>query len=121
MTGSTAAICSRPTLEGFTEHPSGLGDALLVAAVEGPLLDAFGLDEAEPGENLEVPVGARLGHPQLAGDEDAADPVSDQVAVHLGREVGAGLLQPVEDGEAPVARERGRQVAGNHLDSFLST
>src|SRR5438445_2020576 len=59
ITGSVAAICSRPTLEGVTEHPASLGDALLVAAVEGPLLDALGLDEPESGEQLEMPMRGR--------------------------------------------------------------
>src|SRR4051812_30115042 len=87
ITGSVAAICSRPTLEGVTEHPACLGDALLVAAVEGPLLDPLRPDEPEARECFEVTVRARLRHPQLVGDEDAADAVPHQVAVDLRREV----------------------------------
>src|SRR5256885_8933311 len=50
ITGSTEEISSRPTLEGFTEHPPRLGDPLLVAAIEGPLLDALRPDEPQPRE-----------------------------------------------------------------------
>src|SRR5882724_1603743 len=115
-----AAICSRPTLEGLTEQPAGLGDALLVAAVEGPFLDPLRLDQTQAGEDLEVLVRAGLGDAELVGDEEAAHAVLDQVAVDLGREVGPRLLQPVEDGQAAVVRQRRRHAARNHLVDILS-
>src|SRR5437762_3627816 len=119
ITFSVASIWVRPTLEGLTEHPAGLGDALLVAAIEGPLLDPFRPDEPEPREDLEVFVRARLGDAQLVGDEDAAHSVLDQVTVDLGRKVVAGLFQPVENGKPAVAGQGRRQIAGKHLGSFL--
>src|SRR5437763_16574728 len=67
ITFSVASIWVRPTLEGLTEHPAGLGDALLVAAIEGPLLDPLGRGEPEPREDLEVLVRAGLGDAQLLG------------------------------------------------------
>src|SRR5205814_7507833 len=118
---AVASIWVRPTVEGVTEHPAGLGDALLVAAIEGPLLDPFRPDEPEPREDLEVFVRARLGDAQLVGDEDAAHSVLDQVTVDLGRKVVAGLFQPVENGKPAVAGKGRRQIAGKHLGSFLST
>src|SRR6266403_1833783 len=95
---SVAAICSRPTLEGFTEHPAGLGDALLVAAVEGPLLDPLRLDQAQAGKDLEVLVRAGLGDAELVGDEEAAHAVLDRVV----------FLHQVLLG----AQERGRRRVG---------
>src|SRR6266478_340489 len=120
ISASVAAICSRPTLEGLTEHPAGLGDALLVSAVEGPLLDPLRLDQAQAGKDLEVLVRAGLRDAELVGDEEAAHALLDQVAVDLGREVGPRLLQPIEDGQAPVVRQRRCYAARSHLDNMLS-
>src|SRR5947207_13292373 len=97
MARSAAAM---PSLESATERPPRLGDALLVPPVEGPLLDAPGPDQPESGEDLEMLVRARLAHPQLVGDEEAADAVLDQIAVDLRGEVGPRPLEPVEDGQA---------------------
>src|SRR5713226_2487530 len=120
ITGSVAAISSRPTLERFTEHPARLGDSLLVAAVEGPLLDALRLNEAQCGEDLEMLVGARFTHAELVGDEHAAHAVLHQISVDLRREVVPRLLQPVEDGQAPLVRQRCRHVDRKHLVVMLS-
>src|SRR6266404_7484649 len=122
MARSARAIWSRPTgrSEGATEHPMRLGDASVVAAVEGPLLDALGPDQAQVAEDLEVLVRARLRDAQLVGDEEAADAVLDPIAVHLGREVAGGPLEPVEDPQAPLVGERRRHVGGKHLGSMLS-
>src|SRR5216684_434163 len=110
MTGSVAAISSLPTLERFTEHPARLGDALLVAAVEGPLLDPLRLNEPQGGEELEVFVRARFTHAELVGDEQAAHAIFHQISIDLGREVCRRLLQPVEDGQAPLVGQRCRNV-----------
>src|ERR1700730_5180704 len=120
ISASVAAICSRPTLEGLTEHPAGLGDALLVAAVEGPFFYPLRPDQAQARKDLEVLVRAGLRHAELVGDEEAAHAVLDQVAVDLGWEVGPRLLQPVEDGQPPVVRQRRRHAARNHLVTMLS-
>jgi hypothetical protein len=46
--------------------------------------------------------GRRLRDFQLAGDENAAHAVSDQVSISLGREVLGRVLQPIEDLQALV-------------------
>src|ERR1700687_1601055 len=89
-----------------------LGDALLVAAGEGPLLDALGADEAETRENAQMIADAGLRHAQLACDEKAADAVLHQIAVLLGREIPPRALEPLEDLQAARAGQRGRDLLG---------
>jgi hypothetical protein len=48
-------------------------------------------------QDLQMSSGRRLGHPELVGDEEAADPILNQVAVSLRRKVGDWILEPSED------------------------
>jgi hypothetical protein len=69
------------------------------------LADPLGGHQPGAGERLEVAGRGRLFDAELVGDEQHADAVVDQVAVLL-REVRPGVLQPLEDLEAPGARQR---------------
>src|SRR5262252_962135 len=83
-----------------------LGDALLVAPVERPLLDLLAADEPGVHEDAEVLACRRLADTELLRDEDAADAVLDEVAVGLGREMRRRIAEPVHDLEPPLVGER---------------
>src|SRR6185436_6667982 len=96
MRSSCSSMESLP-LPGAAEVALHTRDALLVATVERPLLDPLGDEQAGVDEHPQVLAGGGLPHSQLASDENAADAVLDQIAVHLRRKVGDRVAQPVED------------------------
>src|SRR3954463_1558944 len=83
----------RTPLPGGAEETPDLGDALLVAAVERPLADALGAQEAGLRQDAKVLACRRLSDPELLRDEQAADAVADQVARLLRRKVAARILE----------------------------
>src|SRR5215470_19483699 len=74
-----------------------LGDAVLVALVEDPLLDLLAPDQARPGEQLQMLAAGRRADAQLLRDEQRAYAVFDQIAIALRWEVGRGVTQPLKD------------------------
>src|ERR1700743_2196310 len=85
------------------EHLLRLGDPVLVAPVEHPLLDLPPPDQAGPAQQLQVLPAGRLADPELVRDEQRAHPVPDQVAVPLGREVRLRVPQPLQHQQPLVA------------------
>ena len=81
-------------------------DLDLVALVECPLFDPLGPDQFRLHQNLQVLAGGRLADPELIGDQYAADAVLDQVAINLRRKIRARVLQPFQDLQPAVARQR---------------
>ena len=79
-------------------------DAGFIALVKRPLLDALGFHEAGEKKNLEVLAGGGLADPQFFGNQHPANAVFDQIAVDLGPEVRAWLLQPFQDLQPAVVR-----------------
>src|SRR5437588_10758004 len=82
------------------------GDTGLVAFVERPLLDALGADQSCPRQDLQMFAHGRLAHAELLGDQYAADPVPDEIAVDLDAEMRPRAFQPLQDQEPAVARKR---------------
>src|SRR5215510_13881314 len=82
-----------------------LGDPLLVALVEDPLLDPLASDQARPGEQLQVLAAGRRADAQLLGDEQCAHAVFGEVAVALRWEVGHRVTQPLQDLKALLAAQ----------------
>lgn len=58
---------------------------------------------------------SRLAHPQLARNEQAANPVLDQISVPLRRKVLPGILQPLQNLQPSVVSERLNGVRKCHL------
>src|ERR1044072_9311093 len=72
-------------------------DPRIVAPVERPLLDAFGAHETGLYQHAHVFAECRRADLQLFRQQQATDTVLDQVAVDLGPEMAARILQPGED------------------------
>jgi len=72
-------------------------NALFVALVERPLLDALAADQARLAKDAQMFAGRWLAHAQLLCDQKAAHPVLLQIAVYLGREMLGGLLEPAQN------------------------
>ena len=66
---------------------------------------------------LHMFAGGGLADAQLSGNKYAADPVLDEVAVNLGREMFPRLFQPVEDFESSGTGERGKHGYKIHIDN----
>jgi hypothetical protein len=50
--------------------------------------------------------GGRLAHPELLGDQEAADAVAHEITVDLRREVSSWLFEPGEDLQTALVRQR---------------
>src|SRR6266567_4232266 len=107
-------------LPGRAERALHLGDALLVTLVERPLLDALGANESRVRQDPQLLAGGRLAHAELVRDEHAAHAVAHEVAVDLPRKVRARRLEPAEDLQALLVRERLGDVDRNHLRHFAN-
>jgi hypothetical protein len=57
----------------------------------------------------------RLADLQFLGDEQPADAVRDEVAVHLGWEVRLGILEPVQDLHPALVRQRLHHTGRKHI------
>src|SRR5260221_6360233 len=86
-----------------------LPDAALVALVEDPLLDPLAAHQSGSGQDAQMLADGRLAYPQLFRQENRADPVLDGVAVDLRREMAARRLQPFQDLQAAVVRQRAQR------------
>src|ERR1700728_122334 len=82
-----------------------LGDAVLVALVEDPLLDLLAPDQPGPRQQLQVLAAGRRAHAELLRDEQRAHAVFDEVAVALRREVGRRVTQPLQDLETLIVAQ----------------
>src|SRR6266540_849238 len=112
--------CRAAPSPSLLEHPLDLGDAFLVALIERPLLELLGAQDTDGGEQPQVLACGGLAHAQLVGDEQAADPISHQIAVTLGWEVRYRVLQPLQDDQPLLARESLEHIDLNHLASMLT-
>src|SRR5678809_1590648 len=92
-------------LPGRIELALDLRDPLLVAPVEGPLLDPFRTQQPGVHEDAQVLTGRWLTHAELVRDEHTAYAVTHEVAVGLRREVLARPIQPTENLQPPLAGE----------------
>jgi hypothetical protein len=93
--GSLASMFLRPTcLPGRPKGALHFGNALLIALVEGPLLDPLRSQEPRMGQDPEVLASRRLAHAELLGNEQPAHAVPYQIAVDLGPKIGSGVFQP---------------------------
>src|SRR4030095_8350225 len=91
---------------------------LLTPPVERPLLDPLGTEELCLRQDPQVLTCRGLADTKLLRDEQAAHAVLDEVAIDLGWEVGARLLEPVEDLQSLLAGQRLDDVHGKHLRHF---
>ena len=82
------------------------------------MLDPLGSKKPGVHENSEVLAGRRLTDPQLFGDVNAADTVTHQVTIDLGRKMGFRLFEPVEDLQATLVGEGLDDCDGNHIVSL---
>ncbi len=62
----------------------------------------------------------RLGDAEFLGDEQGADPVLDEVAVLLGRKMGARLPEPMKDRQPAFVGERLEDINVLHFVSLQS-
>ena len=92
-------------------------DLRFITLKESPLLDALGTDESGVQQDLHVLAGGGLTHAELLGNQHTADTVFDQVPVDLRREMLARLLQPVQDLQPPVVRQRPQHGFFFHIDN----
>src|SRR5436190_16171469 len=93
-------------------------DPLLIAPVERPLLDPLGMEEPCLRQDPQVLTCSGLADTKLLRDEQAAHAVLDEVAGDLGWEVGARLLEPVENLQPLLAGQRLDDVHVKHLCYF---
>jgi hypothetical protein len=84
-------------LEGF--------DASFIPFVERPLLNAPGLEQAGLAQYLEVFTCCGLTDAKFLGYEYFTDSILDEISVHLWREVGRGILEPLQDLNHSFTRE----------------
>ena len=61
--------------------------------------------------------GSGLADSQLMRDQDAADSVFDQIAVHLRREMTARMLEPFQDLKAALIRQGAQDLFSCHIDN----
>lgn len=96
----------------------GGSDLGFIASVHRPSLYPLGPDK--PGCNQHPHVLAKGGgtHAKLFGDQRTAHAVLHQVAIHLGRKMRTRVAQPVQDLEAPLVRERAKNVHEDHLGTL---
>jgi len=64
-----------------------------------------------------VLAGGRLCHLELAGDEQAADPVFYQIPVYLLGEVPARRLEPLQDLQTPFIGNCAKRNIHFHIDN----
>jgi len=98
---AVAAGRGAPAASERPQRPEDLGQPLIVAPIERPLLDASGPDQPRPDEEAHVLAHRGLAHSQLLGDEQSADSVLLEIPVHLRPEVPGGLLEPPKDLQSP--------------------
>jgi hypothetical protein len=91
--------------------------ARLIALVKGPLLDALCAHESGFYKNFHVRAGCRLAHAQFLCDQHAAHAIVDEIAVYLGPEVFAGLLQPLQDLQPAVVGHGPQHQFDLHIDN----
>src|SRR6185369_1501375 len=111
---------SRRRLPRRAERALDLGDALFVPLVEGPLLDPLAADEPGVREDPQMLARGRLAHAELGGDEHTAHAVAHQIAVDLPGKVRARRLEPAENLQPLLVRERLRDLDRDHLRHFAN-
>jgi|SRR5450631_2887354 hypothetical protein len=97
-----------------TEHLLRLGDTVLVAPVEHPLLNLPAPDQARPAEQLQMLAAGRLADAEFLGNELGAHAVPDQVAIALRREMRLRVTEPLQDQESFLTAQRLDQIHIQH-------
>lgn len=100
------------------QHLFDLGDASFVALIEDPLLELLRPEQAGVAEQAEVLATSGLAHAELLGDQEGTNPVLDQVAITLRREMRLGVTQPIKDQETLVARKGLQKLYVDHASSM---
>jgi len=92
-------------------------DCRIVALVERPLLDPFAADKAGARQDLQMLTGGWLSDAKLLGDQQATNPVVDQVTVHLRRKMLGRSFEPLQNLESLFITERAKRVFEVHIDT----
>ena len=72
-------------------------NARLVPTIEGPLLDPLRADQPGVYQDAQMLAHGWLAQSEFVGNQHAANPVIDQIAIDLRRKVGARVAQPLQD------------------------
>jgi len=110
-------LAANPRLNLIANHLPELPDSCFVAPVERPLLDSLAPDETGLRQDLQVLASRRLAHAELARDENTADAVADQVAIHLLGEMPDRVLEPLQYLQPALIGERAKCKLGSHIDN----
>ena len=92
-------------------------DLARVALVKGPLFDTFSPQQPGLQEDLQVFAGGGLADPEFLRDQHSAHTVLHQVTIHLGPKVFPRMLEPREDLQPPVVRQRPQNQFRIHIDN----
>jgi len=85
-------------------------DPILAQLVKHPVLDLLALDQSGILQNFHMVGHCGLFELDLFRDEAHANPIIEQVPIHLRREMAFGICQPVKDAQAVLMRQ-GPQAA----------
>jgi hypothetical protein len=92
-------------------------DFRFIPLVKRPLFDAFCFYESSLQEDFHMLAGGGLAHPELLGNERAANAVFHQVAIDLRAKVLPRVLQPIEDLQASVVGQGPQCQLHLHIDN----
>jgi hypothetical protein len=106
-------------LEHFGQRATRPTDTLCVPLVEDPLLYLFGSEQPCIRQNPQVFARRRLGNLKLLGNQDAAHPIMDKVAILLRPKVLNGIFEPLQD-ENPLFTGKGPSDFGSHNWYFVT-
>ena len=90
-------------------------DGALVSFVKRPLLDSPRAQESRIYQNVEVLTRRRLAHLQLAGNEEPADSILDEISIHLRGEVFPRRLQPLQNPASGIAGDGAKGKIDIHI------
>ncbi len=90
--------------------------ARFIALIEGPLLDALAANQAGNIQDFEMFAGGGLADAQFPGDVEAANAVTEEIAVDLRGKVAAGILEPGQNLEAAATGESAKSEFHIHID-----
>ena len=107
----------RSELDGLRDYFLDPSDTRFISLIKCPLFDAFPAHQPRQVQYLQMLAGRRRGDPHLAGDKHTADPVLNQIAVNLRREVLPRILQPRENLQPPRAGKCRKCRFEIHIDN----
>ena len=104
----------------------GGSDMRFIAPIHCPPLDPLGPDQSSGNQYPHVFAEGGGAHTELIGDQHAAHPVLDQVAIYLRREMRARVAQPLQYLESSLVCQCAQNVHENHfatlpIDEFMSS